>query len=940
MRVTWAAVLTGLAIAGLLARKAPTPPTQTTMSTLENAPTTGLPRGVNFVRSVEGVHEYRLTNGLQVLLLPDSAAPKITVNIVYHVGSRHETYGETGMAHLLEHLVFKGTPKHPNIPQELKERGAVFNGTTYYDRTNYFETIPASDENLTWALDLEADRMINSHIARKDLDTEMTVVRNEFEIGESRPSRVLWQAVAAASFQWHNYGKATIGSRSDLENVSIDRLQAFYRSYYQPDNATLVVAGKIGLPLTLSLIANKFGVIPKPTRLLERHYTSEPTQTGERTVVVRRTGEAPIVQVSHRIVSAQHADAAPLKVLASLLGTAPTGRLHRQIVITGKATAVSGDWFIGYDPGWLVLGAEMRKQDGVESARDAILGVVNGFATEAVTPAEVDRAKASFAARFETQRADTQALAVSLTGAIGEGDWRLLFWGRDEIAKVTAADVQRVALQYLKRDNRTIGLFLPTDTPERATIAPRLDPAVVLKDYKGGMAVSLGEDFDPSPANIDKRTVVVTLPTGLQMALLPKLTRGDRVHGQITLRFGSSATLAGKGATPSLVADLLVKGTQRLNRGDLADELSRLQATLSISGGANTVTANFSTIRGNFAQVLALAAECLRTPAFSTDEFDQLKRARLRGIEATLKSPQSLAGQRLAELFNAYPKDHPRYAASLSEQRAQLDAVTIDNVRQFHSDFYGATFGKLSVVGSFDAAAVKQQATDLFSDWATPKAFERFATVRANPDPRSEVIIVPDQANATFSARLNFSMSDNDPDYPALMLANTIFGVSGLSSRLGNRLRQREGLSYGSGSAISVNPRNDDASLSIWASYAPKAADKLHAAVCEELRTAVKDGFTSDEVAKAREGFVSSRGVGRSNDQALTSVLNSNLYYGRTMKWAAEFEEKVGALSAAKVSAAFKKFIDPAKLIVIKAGTFETPPATSDADIKRPPCAL
>ena len=195
------------------------------------------------VASVEGITEYRLDNGLRVLLFPDRSKQQITVNITYLVGSRHEGYGETGMAHLLEHLVFKGTPKHPDIAAELTERGAFPNGTTWFDRTNYFETFPATDDNLEWALDLEADRMINSFIAAEDLESEMTVVRNEWERSENNPTRVLQQRVMSAAYDWHNYGNATIGARADIEQVPIDRLQAFYRKYYQPDNAVLVVAG-------------------------------------------------------------------------------------------------------------------------------------------------------------------------------------------------------------------------------------------------------------------------------------------------------------------------------------------------------------------------------------------------------------------------------------------------------------------------------------------------------------------------------------------------------------------------------------------------------------------------------------------------------------------------------------------------------------------------
>jgi zinc protease len=187
------------------------------------------PAGITKVATVEGITEYRLANGLKLLLLPDDSKPTVTVNITYLVGSRHEGYGEAGMAHLLEHMLFKGTPTHPNIPAVMKERGAQFNGTTWFDRTNYYETLPATDENLEFALKLEADRMVNSHVSGADLASEMTVVRNEFERGENSPQRVLMQRMMSAAFEWHNYGKSTIGNRADIERVPIDNLKDFYR---------------------------------------------------------------------------------------------------------------------------------------------------------------------------------------------------------------------------------------------------------------------------------------------------------------------------------------------------------------------------------------------------------------------------------------------------------------------------------------------------------------------------------------------------------------------------------------------------------------------------------------------------------------------------------------------------------------------------------------
>jgi len=225
------------------------------------------------VTSVEGITEYRLANGLQVLLFPDASKPTVTVNMTYMVGSRHEGAGESGMAHLLEHMLFKGTQRHNEIMGELQSRGADFNGTTSYDRTNYFETLQATDDNLRWALDLEADRMVNSRVSREDLDKEMTVVRNEFERGENSPSTVLYQRVMSTAYLWHSYGRSAIGARSDIENVPIPRLQAFYRNYYQPDNATLVVAGKFDPEKTLGWIQEFFGRVPKPTRQLIPTYT-------------------------------------------------------------------------------------------------------------------------------------------------------------------------------------------------------------------------------------------------------------------------------------------------------------------------------------------------------------------------------------------------------------------------------------------------------------------------------------------------------------------------------------------------------------------------------------------------------------------------------------------------------------------------------------------
>ncbi|MEO5733616.1 MAG: pitrilysin family protein, partial [Rubrivivax sp.] len=437
------------------------------------------------VASVEGITEYRLANGLQVLLVPDASKPTTTVNMTYHVGSRMENYGETGMAHLLEHLLFKGTPKHPTVWSEFTKRGFRANGSTWYDRTNYFASFATNPENLRWYLQWQADAMVNSFIARKDLDTEMTVVRNEFELGENNPGRVLLSKTVAAMFQWHNYGKSTIGARTDIENVDIPRLQAFYRRYYQPDNATLIVSGRFDTAQVLSWVDGYFGGIPKPTRTLARTYTLDPPQDGERTVEVRRVGGTPSIYMGYHVPAGSDPDFAAVEMVASVLGDTPGGRLHKQLVekqLVAQAFAFTYDLA---EPGVLLLGASLAPEQDLQKARIAMANAVQSLRTEPITIEELERGRIQWLNGWDQNFTNPEAVGVALSEAIALGDWRLYFLQRDRVRAVKLADVQRVADTWLLPSNRTVGLYEPTAEPQRAPQGQRVDVATLVKGYTG-----------------------------------------------------------------------------------------------------------------------------------------------------------------------------------------------------------------------------------------------------------------------------------------------------------------------------------------------------------------------------------------------------------------------------------------------------------------------
>ncbi len=906
------------------AQKKNTPPkgtnSQPEAKVMENKPALAAPQKIT---TVEGITEYRLQNGLRVLLFPDQSKQTITVNITYMVGSKHENYGETGMAHLLEHLVFKGTPKHPNIPQELTEHGASPNGTTWYDRTNYFETFNATEENLKWALDLEADRMVNSYIAKKDLESEMTVVRNEFEMGENDPRSVLEDRITSTAFLWHNYGKSTIGSRADLENVPIDRLQAFYKKYYQPDNAVLVVAGKIDEAKTLDMINQNFGITPKPAREIPPTYTFDPTQDGERTVTLRRTGDVQVVMAAYHIPAGSHPDFAPLQVLSRVLGSPPSGRLHKALIDTKKASAVYSYTLQFKDPFLLFVGAEVLKEKSLEDARTTLLATMDDLTKTPITKEEVERAKNEIIKQIELSFNSSQNIALQLTTYSGIGDWRMLFLTRDRVKQVSVEDVSRVAATYLKQDNRTSGMFIPTEKPVRAEIPPTPDVESLVKDYKGAEAVAAGEAFDPSPANIEARTSRSDLPNGGKLALLPKKTRGESVEVRFMLRFGNPASVSGKGQSGEFAAMMLNKGTSLHTRQQIKDEFDRLKANVNFFGSATMTNVNITTTRPNLAEVLKLTAEVLKDPTFPAEELEKLKNEQLANLESGRSEPQAIAFRKFSQHISPYPKTDPRYTPSFDEKSADIKAVTLDEIKKFYKDTYGITNGStISVVGDFDATEIKNLMNDLFGKWKSPVSYGRLEGKLFPVAATNQAIETPDKANAFFMAGYNFEMRDDHPDYPAMLLGNYMLGGGFLNSRLAVRIRQKEGISYGVGSQFSANSIDPIATFMTFAIYAPENLERLEKAFQEEINKVITEGFTAEEISAAKSGWSQSRTVGRAQDAGLSGTLANYLFIKRDLMWDADLEKKVAALTPEQINAAMKKYLVPEKINYIKAGDF------------------
>lgn len=874
--------------------------------------------------SIEGITEYRLANGLKVLLFPDRSKPQTTVNITYLVGSRNEGYGETGMAHLLEHMQFKGTPRHRDPSDEISKHGAAFDATTSFDRTNFFETFAAADSNLAWALDLEADRMTNSFVARADLDKEMPVVRNEFEKDENSPFVVTLKRVLGAAYLFHAYSHLPIGARSDIESVPIENLQAFYHKNYQPDNAILMIAGNFDEQRALALVQEKFGAIPRPTRVLQQPHTVEPTQDGERITTVRRAGNSQLVMAYYHVPAGSHPDFPAIDVLTRVLGDQASGRLQKALVETKKASAAQANNLQQHDPGGLFMAALLVKTQSVDSAEAAMNAVATEIATtKPPTAEEVERAKADVLKGFELAPTNSGRFGLDLSEWMGMGDWRLFFYHRDQVKKVTVQDVQRVAAKYLKPSNRTMGRFIPTDNPDRVEIAaaPNLDS--LLANYHSEAIVAAGEAFDPTPANVDARAHRSVLKSGLRLALLSKRNRGEAVSAVVSLRIGNEQALINKGLLPQMTMQLLLRGTKSLNRQQLTDSLNKLKAKVAIGQAPpGNVRLTIETTRPNFAATLHLVADMLRQPAFDSTEFEQVQREMIASTEAQRSEPLILGQLTLARQIGHYVKGQPRYVPMPDEQIDMLKSTRLADIRKFYTEFFGASAGELVAVGDFDEAEVGRIATDAFGSWKSKTTFKPIPVALAATTNEKHTIETPDKPNALFAVGETFPLKDTDPDYPAMLLVNYMLGENPLDSRLPARIRVKESLSYAVQSVLTTSSLDRAGQWLLLAISSPTNTDKVSAAFFDEMTKALKEGFTAEEVEKSRTALLQRRALGRTNDLSLANQLSNSLYLGRTMAYDGEVDQKIGTLTADQVNAALRRYLDPQKMTVVMAGDF------------------
>ncbi|WP_264529417.1 M16 family metallopeptidase [Flavobacterium sp. N502540] len=878
-----------------------------------------------YIKNVEGVKEYSLNNGLKVLLIPDASQSNMVVNIVYNVGSRNEGYGEKGMAHLLEHMLFKSTKNLGDIKKMLSEKGGAANGTTWLDRTNYYEVFPSNDENLKWSIEMEADRMINATILQTDLDKEFSVVRNEFEIGENNPDGVLQERILSSAYLWHNYGKSTIGSKEDIERVKANRLRVFYEKYYQPDNSTLIIAGKFDEKKALQYVGQYFGSIAKPKRVLDKTYTIEPAQDGEKYVELKRAGDSKNIGALYHTAAYADKDYAAIDALGEILTADPSGYLYKSLVETQKISSIYYWQPTTRDASFVYFGVAVPNDKDVVSTKELVRAELDKIGSTKYTDEDVSRAKAKIIKQIEGIKNNTISFAINLTEIIGAGDYRLGFLYRDAIEKLTKEDIQRVAEKYFKSNNRTVGVFIPSKDEQRVKPVEYTDEqlAAFTKDYKGKALEKEAAPFEASIKNLKQNFVEGKLSNGAKYGLIKKEIKGGKVQAAFKFPVSNEKDLSGKADVGAILAQLLKTGTTTRTKEQISDRLDLLKSSLSFGFSGQTLTVNVSTYKESFKEVMEILGDLLTNATFPQNELTKTISEYNTYLESSLNDPNSVAFIELSKQTSKYSKESIFYTATVQEQIDAYKKIKQPEIVDFYKNILGGNNGVGTVVGDLEAKSTAQILESAFGKWNSKSKYERaiptyFETKKIDKD-----YITPDKENAVAMGKISFKMTQKDADYPAFVMANEMLGSGGfLSARIPMRLREKEGISYGAGSFVNVPVTND---VSYWAYYAflnPTKKNAVEIAAKEEIAKALKEGFTAEELKSNLVSWLNERKTRLGDDGTLMDLTNVYLQYGVPLEDYDTLEAKVKALKIEEVNAVVKKYLSLDKMTSIYAGDF------------------
>ncbi|MEN8661271.1 MAG: pitrilysin family protein, partial [Lentimonas sp.] len=882
------------------------------------------------------VEEYRLTsNGLRILLLPKEGQPVATVMVTYEVGARNEVAGTTGATHILEHMMFKGTDRfnsaEGNDYSSLMERvGARSNATTSFDRTNYYATLPSDYVPLT--IELEADRMRNLRIRQEDLDSEMTVVRNEYERGENNPVRTLFKEIYGTAYIAHPYQHPTIGWRSDIENTSPEKLRAFYDIYYWPENAVLTVIGGFDKIATIQSIIDHYGPIPNAPNPIPTIDTLEPEQLGPRRFIIERIGQVGVVMSAFKVPEGTHKDWPALVLLQQILGADKTGRLYRALDDSGKASATFAFGSQLRNPCLFIFGAYLTPEATHEDTEAIILEEIQKLITGGVGDDELARAKSVIKADTVYGRDGSYAIASQINNAIAMGDWSHYVTQPKAIQAVTAEQLQQVAAEYFISKNSTTGWFIPKNSHTAAltSSAPDglnyfRDPEVFGEQFNSENTLEAAPASAPdetseinfskliqrtSVANID--IIAIDMPIDDVVSFVGSFAAGDALNPE------DAPALAG------LTAAMLDKGTAKNDRFVIAERMDTLGANLNFSADPHSLSFSGRFLRSDAGAVMDLLAEQLREPTLDPEVLETVKSRQVAGLLRVADDPDYIASAAVSRLL--YPKGHPNYTPDVDTLAENLKATSIAAIRGFHKQHYGPKSMTLVFAGDIDFDQLTAAVENAFEGWTGGVDHPKNTLAQTKNSKRSERIYIADKTSVSLRYAFNTGLQRNDDDYLPFMIGNYILGGS-FQSRLMQEVRKKQGLTYD----IRARHEGDILNPGNWllsASFSPAMMKQGIDATESVVNEWFTKGVSVKEVEAAIETLTGSYLVGLSTTSRVAEQVHSFIQRGFDVSYIDEYTKRLQTIDAKQVNRTIQNYLDPAQTIQVAAGSMNEPKNT------------
>ncbi|GBD22239.1 putative zinc protease [bacterium HR28] len=882
------------------------------------------------MREGSAVVETRLENGLTVLVQPLRHAPVVSCWIWYRVGSRNEPPGLTGVSHWVEHMLFKGTPRFPpgSIFRQVNRWGGTLNGFTWLDYTAYFETLPTPGWEL--ALEIEADRMVAASFDPAEVERERTVILSERAGSENQPGTYLREEVVAAAFRAHPYGHPVIGYREDLLHITRDELYQHYRTFYQPNNAVLVVVGDVEPVAALQAVEHHFGGIPAGTMPPALRVT-EPEQWGERRVTVRRPAPTAQLLMAWRVPAASHPDIPALLVLDAVLsggkpvafggsGMGRSARLYRALVAPGLCTAAVSSMSLTLDPFLFTISATLTPLVEPRNVEQLVDDVVRRIREDPVSEEELARAKRQLAVQFAAANESAQSRAA-LLGSLAvvcperspEQLWR-------EIEAVTSDDLLRVANTYLRPERRTVGWLEPSPEGEGSL----------------GQASVVGARFIPlaEPETVAPRYWFREVPeSSAEPVVLPRvqlaptadyLANGAYFVGQevsasrlavVSVRIPAGAARDEKRPGLAYVTgQLLSRGTRRRDEASLNEELDRLGATLTVGVGRDAVDVSLSCLVEALDAALPLFAEVLLEPAFPSEQLESVRQQALTALRQAEQSTRARADALLRALI--YPPGHPYHHRVLGTEET-LETLSSEEVRAFHETFYRPAGAVVAVAGGVDLGRVRASLEQALASWQGEAPRLAIPTVEpsAQGQRRSETLPAKQQADVALGI---VTVPRQHPDFEALRLANVVLGRLGLMGRIGARVRERSGLAYYAASTLEtgVGPGY----WSAYAGVAPVHVERVIAEIVEEIERFREEGPEARELADAKTALAGTIVLGLATTGGVAGALLDLAFYGLGLDYLERLPDLLAGIDETIVRDAALRYLDPQRLHIVVVG--------------------